>query len=61
MNLKVKANREMRMEARRVEGGLAPTIRKTSLEDSVWLAPRPGRFTSWKYPVQIVQEAGWAS
>ena len=22
--------------------------------------PRPGRFTSWKYPIPIVQEAGWA-
>jgi hypothetical protein len=25
-----------------------------------WSAPRPGRFTPEKYPVPIVQEAGWA-
>jgi hypothetical protein len=25
-----------------------------------WSAPRPGRFTPGKYPVPIVQEAGWA-
>jgi hypothetical protein len=25
-----------------------------------WSAPRPGRFTPWKDPVPIVQEAGWA-
>jgi hypothetical protein len=26
-----------------------------------WSTPRPGRFTPWKkYPVPIVQEAGWA-
>jgi hypothetical protein len=24
-----------------------------------WSAPRPGRFTPGKYPVSIVQEAGW--
>jgi len=26
-----------------------------------WSTPRPGRFTPWKDPVPIVQEAGWAS
>jgi hypothetical protein len=26
-----------------------------------WSAPRPGRFTPGKYPVPIVQEAGWTS
>jgi hypothetical protein len=26
---------------------------------SGWSAPRPGRFTPWKNPVPIVQEAGW--
>jgi len=25
-----------------------------------WPTPRPGRFTPWKDPVPIVQEAGWA-
>ena len=25
-----------------------------------WSTPRPGRFTPWKDPVPIVQEAGWA-
>jgi hypothetical protein len=25
-----------------------------------WSAPRPSRFTTWKDPVPIVQEAGWA-
>jgi hypothetical protein len=25
-----------------------------------WSAPRPGRFTSGKDPVPLVQEAGWA-
>jgi hypothetical protein len=27
---------------------------------SGWSAPRSGRFTPWKDPVPIVQEAGWA-
>ena len=25
-----------------------------------WSTPRPGRFTPYKYPVHIVEEAGWA-
>ena len=45
MNLKVKANRQMRIKAQGADGGLDPTIRKPSLEDSVRLAPRPGHFT----------------
>jgi len=51
----------MPMKAQRAEGGLTYTIRKPSLEDSVWLAPRPGRFTPGKIRYPFVQEAGWAS
>ena len=29
------------------------------MEDG-WSTPRPGRFPSWKDPVPIVLEAGWA-
>jgi hypothetical protein len=61
MNLELKTNQEMHMKAQKAEGGLAPSIRKTSLEDSLRLAPRPGRFTPWKDPVPNVQEAEWAS
>jgi len=33
----------------------------SALDGSGWSTPRPGRFTTGKYPVPIVQEAGWAS
>jgi len=37
------------------------TISLTSaLDESRWSTSRPGRFTPWKDPVPIVQEAGWA-
>ena len=32
----------------------------TALEGGEGSASRPGRFTPWKEPVPIVQEAGWA-
>ena len=33
----------------------------TSALDGVgWSTPRPGRFTPWKDPVPVVQEARWA-
>jgi hypothetical protein len=32
----------------------------SALEGGGWSTPRPGRFTSGKNPVPIVQEAGWA-
>jgi hypothetical protein len=36
------------------------TLPSTSaLDGGGWSAPRPGRFTLWKDPVPIVQEAGW--
>ena len=37
------------------------TLPSTSaLDGGGWLTPRPRRFISGKYPVHIVQEAGWA-
>ena len=33
----------------------------SSLDGGGWSTPRPGRFTSGKDPVPIVQEAGWAA
>ena len=37
------------------------TLPSTSvLDGGGWSAPRPGRFTPWKDPVPIVQEARWA-
>jgi hypothetical protein len=37
------------------------TVSLTSAPDGGgWSAPRPGRFTSGKDPVPIVEEAGWA-
>ena len=32
----------------------------SALDGGGWSAPRPGRFTPWKYPLAIVQEAGGA-
>ena len=38
------------------------TLPSTSVLVGVgWSAPRPGRFPPGKYPVPIVQEAGWAT
>jgi hypothetical protein len=31
----------------------------SALEGGEWLAPRPGCFNPGKYPVPIIQEAGW--
>ena len=32
----------------------------SALDGGGWSTPRPGRFTSGKDPVLIVQESGWA-
>ena len=37
------------------------TLPSTSaLDEGGWSTKRPGRFTPWRDPVPIVQEAGWA-
>ena len=37
------------------------TLTSTSaLDVDGWSTPHPGRFTPWKDPVPVVQEAGWA-
>jgi len=40
--------------------GIAPFILNLGARWGGWSASRPGRFTRWKDPVPIVQEAGWA-
>jgi hypothetical protein len=46
--------------AYRMDRGIAQYPFVTSAqEEGGWSAPRPGRFTPGKYPVPIVQEAGW--
>jgi hypothetical protein len=45
---------------RRGGRGIAPLFLDLGAIRGGWAAPRPGRFTRWKDPVPIVQEAGWA-
>jgi hypothetical protein len=46
--------------AQRGSRGIALLISTSALGGGGWSAPRPSRFTPWKDPVPIVQEAGWA-
>jgi hypothetical protein len=46
--------------AHRGSRGIALLIVDLGARRGGWSAPRPGRFTPGKYPVPIVQEAGWA-
>jgi hypothetical protein len=46
-------------QAQKVDSGLVLSFRDLGDRTGVWLASRPGRFTTGKDPVTIVQEAGW--
>ena len=50
------------LRKRKGEYRYSSTISLTSaLDESVWLTPRPGRFTPGNDSLPIVQEAGWTS
>ena len=59
--IKLKFTLERVTKTQRGSRGIAPLFFNLGARWGGWSAPRPGRFTSWKDPIPIVQLAGWTS